>query len=65
VIIPRNGQTEAKILADRQAAQRFASNQAGYDPAHSDPADPGTPRARQSYLRAMKGYLENQGYTVK
>jgi hypothetical protein len=65
VILPENGQTEAQILADRQAAQRYASSKAGYDPARSDPADPGTPRARQAYLRAMKSYLETRGYSVK
>jgi hypothetical protein len=65
VILPENGQTQAQMLADRQAAQRYASSQAGYDPARSDPADPGTPRARQAYLRAMKSYLETRGYTVK
>jgi hypothetical protein len=65
VIIPRNGQDEPRILADRQDAQRFASNQAGYDPARADPTDPGTPRARQRYLRVMKSYLEDRGYTVK
>jgi hypothetical protein len=64
VIIPRNGQKEAQILADRRDAQAFASRQARYDPAHSDPAAPGTPRARQAYLRAMKAYLESHGYTV-
>lgn len=65
VILPEHGQAEAQILADRQAAQRYASSKAGYDPARSDPADPGTPRARQAYLRAMKSYLETRGYTVK
>jgi hypothetical protein len=65
VILPENGQTQAQILADRQAAQRYASSKAGYDPARSDPADPGTPRARQAYLRAMKSYLETRGYSVK
>lgn len=43
---------------------RFAENRAGYDPARSDPNDPGTPRARQSYLRALKSYLEERGYSV-
>jgi hypothetical protein len=65
VIIPRHGQSDDKILADRRDAQRYAAAQSRYDPARSDPADPGTPRARQSYLRAMKSYLENRGYSVK
>jgi hypothetical protein len=65
VIIPRNGQSDDKIMSDRRDAQRFAMDQSSYDPADSDPADPGTPRARQAYLRAMKTYLEGKGYTVK
>lgn len=65
VVIPEKGQKEAQILADRREAQQFASRQAGYDPARSDPSDPGTPRARQAYLRAMKTYLENHGYKVE
>jgi hypothetical protein len=52
-------------VVDLPPAERFAQNQSRYDPARSDPADPGTPRARQSYLRAMKSYLETRGYSVK
>jgi hypothetical protein len=65
VIIPKQGQSEDRILADRREAQRYAAAQSRYDPARSDPTDPGTPRARQSYLRAMKSYLERRGYSVK
>ncbi len=65
VVIPRKGQSDAKLQADRLTAQRFAANQAGYDPAHSDPSDPGTGRARQRYFQVMKSYLENLGYAVQ
>lgn len=65
VIIPKRNQSDDKILADRREAQRYAAAQSRYDPARSDPADPGTPRARQAYLRAMRSYLERQGYSVK
>ena len=64
VIFPKNGQSEEKMLQDRRDAMRFASAQTGYDPARSDPNDPGTPRARQDYLRSMKAYLEQRGYSV-
>jgi hypothetical protein len=64
-IIPRNGQNEEKMLADRREARAYAAGQSGYDPARADPADPGTARARQNYLRAMKSFLETRGYSVK
>jgi hypothetical protein len=65
LIIPKAGQTEERMLADRQAAQRYAMEQSRYDPARSDPSDPGTPRARQAYQRALRSYLEERGYSVK
>lgn len=65
VVIPHNGQDEAKALADRRDAQRYAMNHTGYDPARSDASDPGTPRARQAYLKSLKSYLEARGYTVR
>jgi len=64
-ILPRNGQNEEKMIADRREAQAYAMGRSGYDPARADPADPGTPRARQSYLRAMKSFLEARGYSVQ
>ena len=65
LIIPKEGQKEVAMIADRQKAQRFAVAESGYDPTYSDPSDPGTPRARRAYLRAMKSYLEERGYSVK
>jgi hypothetical protein len=65
LIIPKEGQSEEKMIADRQEAQRYARMKSQYDPAHSDPGDPGTPRARQAYLKAMRSYLEERGYSVK
>ena len=65
VVVPQKGQNEATILADRREAQRFASNRTGYDPAFADPSDPGTPRARQAFLKSMKTYLEGRGYSVR
>jgi len=65
LIIPKKGQSEEQMQADRQAAQRYALDKSGFDPATSDPQDPGTPRARQAYLRAMRSYLEERGYSVK
>jgi hypothetical protein len=64
LISPLKGQTEEQMKLDRTNAQRFARSKSGYDPAHSDSSDPGTPRARQAYLRAMKSYLEGRGYSV-
>ena len=65
LIIPKEGQNEQKMQADRQNAQRYAAEESGFDPAHSDASDPGTPRARRAYFRAMKSYLEERGYSVK
>lgn len=65
LIIPKEGQNEARMLADRQKAQRYAREESRYDPAASDASDPGTPRARRAYLRALKAYLEERGYSVK
>jgi hypothetical protein len=65
LIIPKEGQDEERMVADRRDAQRYASEKSGYDPAHSDSSDPGTPRARKAYLRAVKLYLEDRGYSVK
>jgi hypothetical protein len=65
LIIPKEGQNEQKMMADRQNAQRYAMDESGFDPARSDPNDPGTPRARRAYFRAMKSYLEERGYSVK
>jgi len=65
LIIPKEGQNEQKMVADRQEAQRYAMEESGFDPARSDPNDPGTPRARRAYFRAMKAYLEERGYSVK
>ena len=65
VTLPRNGQSEAAMLADRREAQLFATNRTGYDPARSDPDDPGTPRARKAFLNTMRTYLEGRGYTVR
>ncbi len=65
LIVPKEGQSEEKMKADRDAAQRYAMDESRYDPARSDPADPGTPRARRAYLKAMRAYLEERGYSVK
>ena len=65
LIIPQAGQSEEKMLADRAKAQEYARDETDYDPAASDPSDPGTPRARKAYLRALKSYLEDLGYSVK
>ena len=65
LIIPKEGQTVDKMMTDRKEAQRYAQERTGYDPAFSDPTDPGTPRARQAYLRAMRSYLEARAYSVK
>ena len=65
LIIPKDGQDANRMAADRQKAQRYALERSGYDPAHADPGDPGTPRARQAYLRALKIYLEERGYSVE
>jgi hypothetical protein len=65
VIIPGNGQNEEKMIADRREARVFAMGRSGFDPARGDPADPGTARARQSHLRAMKSFLEGRGCSVK
>ena len=65
LIIPKEGQNEQKMQTDRQNAQRYAMEESGFDPAHSDAADPGTPRARRAYFRAMKSDLEERGYSVK
>jgi hypothetical protein len=65
MIIPKEGQKEDKMVADRQQARRYAMDKSGYDPQRSDPSDPGTPRARQAYLKALKSYLEDRGYSVK
>jgi hypothetical protein len=65
LIIPKKGQSEEQMVTDRKEAQLYALDKSGYDPTHSDPSDPGTPRARQAYLRAMRSYLEERGYSVK
>ena len=65
IIVAKEGQTPEKMKADRAAAQRHAMQKSGYDPAYSDPSDPGTPRARRAYLRAMRNYLEARGYSVE
>ena len=65
LIIPKDGQSEEKMVADRQRAQRYAMDESRYDPATCDPSDPGTARARRAYLRALKSFLEDRGYSVK
>lgn len=65
LIVPLKGQGEDQMKGDRANARRYALEESGYDPARSDPNDPGTPRARRAYLRAMKEYLESRGYSVK
>ncbi len=65
ILIPRKGQTEEQMLADRRDAQRFAAEKSGYDPVRSNAADPGVPRARQNYLQNLKAFLEGRGYSVK
>jgi hypothetical protein len=64
LIAPKEGQSVDKMKADRQEAQRYALKLSGYDPASSDPNDPGTPRARRAYLKAMRSFLEGRGYSV-
>jgi len=64
LISPKEGQSPERMKADRSDAQRYAMQKSGYDPAYSDPNDPGTPRARKAYLRAMRTWLEDHGYTV-
>jgi hypothetical protein len=64
-IFPEKGQDYAQTRADRLDAQRYAMDKSGYDPARSDPADPGTPRARQAYLNDLKAYLTAHGYSVQ
>ena len=65
LIVPQEGQSEERMQADRRDAQRFAQQKSGYDPANINPEDPGTPRARQAYRRALRNYLEQRGYSVK
>ena len=65
ILFPRKGQTEEQMLADRREAQRHAAGKSGYDPARSNAADPGVPRARQNYLQNLKAFLEGRGYSVK
>lgn len=65
LIVPEKGQGAAKMKADRDNAQLYAETRSGYDPAYSDPEDPGTPRARRAYLKAMRTYLSDRGYAVK
>jgi hypothetical protein len=65
LILPKEGQSAERMKADRTAAQRYALQKSGYDPADSDPSDPGTPRARRAYLKAMRSYLETRGYSVE
>lgn len=64
LVSPREGQSAEKMKADRADAQRHARRVSGYDPAYSDPSDPGTPRARRAYQKALRSYLEARGYTV-
>jgi hypothetical protein len=64
LISPKEGQGADKMKADRADAQRYARKVSGYDPAFSDPGDPGTPRARRAYHKALRSYLEERGYTV-
>ncbi|HLO65665.1 MAG TPA: DUF6515 family protein [Holophaga sp.] len=64
LITPKEGQSAERMRADRADAQRYALRKSGYDPAYADPSDPGTPRARRAYLRAMREYLETRGYDV-
>ena len=64
MISPKAGQSDDRMKADRQAARDYAMDESGFDPSRSDPADPGTARARRAYLRAMKSYLEERGYSV-
>lgn len=65
LIVPEKGQTAEKMKADRSAAQAYARQKSGYDPAFSDPDDPGTPRARRRYQSFIESYLESKGYSVK
>ena len=64
-IVPEKGQDATKAKADREDAQRYAEQKSGYDPADSDPEDPGTPRARRAYFPALRTYLADRGYSVK
>lgn len=64
LVSPKEGQSAEKMKADRADAQRHARKVSGYDPAFSDPSDPGTPRARRAYQKALRSYLEDRGYTV-
>ena len=65
LIVPQDGQTEEQMKADRRDAQAFARQKSGYDPSDVNPDDPGIPRARQAYRRALRNYLEQRGYSVK
>ena len=64
-IVPEKGQDPARMKQDRADAQRYAIQRSGYDPAYGDPSDPGTPRARQAYLKALRSYLEGRGYSLQ
>ncbi|BDU72836.1 DUF6515 family protein [Mesoterricola silvestris] len=64
LVSPREGQSAERMKADRADAQRYARKVSGYDPAYSDPSDPGTPRARRAYHKALRSYLEQRGYSV-
>ncbi|BDU76864.1 DUF6515 family protein [Mesoterricola sediminis] len=64
LITPKEGQSVERMKADRADAKRYALRKSGFDPAYSDPGDPGTPRARRAYLRALREYLETRGYEV-
>jgi hypothetical protein len=65
IVLPTAGQDEATARADVREAKRYAAEKSGYDPARSDPRDPGTGRARAAYLKAFKAYLAERGYSVK
>ena len=60
-VYPRNGQTEALILTDRNECNRWATGQTGYDPADGM-ADA---QRRSNFQRAVSSCLEGRGYTVR
>lgn len=65
LITPKEGQSQERMRADRREAQARAIARSGYDPAYTDPGDPGTPRARRTYLRILREELEKRGYSVE
>ena len=60
-VYPRNGQSEAQTMKDRNECNQWATGQTGYDPAISLMDD----QQRSNYRRAVSACMDGRGYTVK